>query len=102
MQVLDVARIIDKFAGLCTVELRARDDTGTVLVVRIVSPLDEVAVVAPRVDEGAETTNGSFTRFVRVTSSDGWIVTAGSSGPADAGPATNTLLSVARQRALLW
>jgi hypothetical protein len=101
MQVLDVARVLDKFAGLCSVELRARDDTGTVLVVRIIPPV-EATVFAPRVDEGAETAHGLYTHFVQVTSRDGWMITAGSSGPADAGPSQFALLSVARQRSLLW
>jgi hypothetical protein len=101
MQVLDVARVLDKFAGLCSIELRARDDTGTVLVVRIIPPI-EAPVFAPRVDQGAETAHGFYTHFVRVTSRDGWMITAGSSGPADAGPSQFALLSVARQRSLLW
>lgn len=102
MQVLDVARIIDKFSGLCALELRSRDDTGTVLVVRVIPPVEQIGVVDPRVDDGSAITNGAFTRFVRVSSRDGWVVTAGLSGPADSGPSLSVLLTLAQQRALLW
>jgi hypothetical protein len=100
--VLDTQRIIDKFAGLCVLELRARDDTGSVFVIRIVAPIEDAPIVEPRVDEGSAIADGSYTRFARVTTRDGWIVTAGMSGPPDAGMAQQTLLRVARNRSLLW
>lgn len=102
MRVLDFARIFDKFAGLCALELRARDGTGSVLIVRVVAPIEDAPLVDPRVDEGAATANGSYTRFVRVMTRDGWIVTAGVSGPGNAGASLHTLLAVAQQRSLFW
>lgn len=102
MRVQDVARVIDKFAGLCVLELRARDDTGTALIVRVVAPIVGGPHVTPWLYEGSGVAVGAYTHYVRLTTNDGWAITVGSSGPIDAGPSQYALLTVARQRSLLW
>ena len=101
-RVVDSVMVIDKYAGLCSLELRARDDTGTVVVVRIVPPADDGEVIAPRVDEGVESADGLVTQFVRVTTRAGWTITTGSSGPTGTQPSEDALVSLAQQPTLSW
>lgn len=102
MQPLDFARTRDKFDGLCVLDVRAADDTGSVLIVRIVAPLEDAPILEPRVDQGSVLAEGTYTRYVEVISRNGWIVTAGASGPADAGPSRHALLALAQQQTLHW
>ena len=96
MTVRDIARTIDKFAGLCVVEVRANFDDGSALVVRVVAPVEDAELIQPRLDHGADLTNGLLVQFVRVTLRSGWAVTVGSTGPAVSGPSQAALGALAR------
>lgn len=102
LRITDEIRTVDRADRLCILELRARDDTGSILVVRIVAPIEDAPIVAPRTDQASVFAAGSYTRYVQVMSREDWIVLAGVSGPADSGPSQTALLDLASQRSLRW
>jgi hypothetical protein len=99
---IDEARVIDRFAGLCVLDLRARERHGTVLVVRIAAPVEDATLVAPRLDDGEAVAEGTDTQFVRVSTHDGWVIVVGSSGPPAYAPDRDALLRLAQRPSVRW
>ncbi len=99
---LDTAQTIDKFGGLCSLEVRAQDSAGTVAVLRITSPVEHQARVTARTDDGAASSAGTTTQFVRVTHREGWAVMVGTSGPTGDEVQRSVLSRLAANRSLLW
>jgi hypothetical protein len=98
----DVGRTLDQFTALCTLQLRARDKTGTTLIVQVAAAQQGARndfahlVVASR-------TNGVTTVSVATDiTTEGWTVTVGTLGPDGDEPSSATLMQLAQDPSLLW
>jgi hypothetical protein len=104
VQVVDSARTLDQFVGLCAIEVRATAPGRVVLTVLIAAPAPRV----PRssidaLEVGIETHDDVTTEYAQQVWHTGWSVLVGASGPVSAVlPRTRDLTVAAQSPALLW
>lgn len=100
---LDSSRVIDEGAGLCALEVRARDTSGTVALIMVSSPS---ASRAPHLREALETHSALLgnivVEYARFTTPDGWMIVVGTSGPMGRQPPARLLEDLAISSALRW
>jgi hypothetical protein len=96
------ARTLDQYGGMCAIEVLARDRAGTVLVLDIVAPGSTAGRPAPASGVATGRDGSRLTVSAVVLTRSGWMVTAGTNGPAADAPAPAALLRLARQPELRW
>lgn len=101
-QVIDSARTLDQFTGLCAFELRASGVGGTVVTVSVSAPGAEPEPGLEHVATGSRTRAGVTTRYALAATTDGWTVLVGAVGDARLEPSVAALARTARERALRW
>ncbi|MGH8962729.1 MAG: hypothetical protein ACRDWT_16330 [Jatrophihabitantaceae bacterium] len=101
--VRDVARTLDQFTALCTIDVRAANAHGSTVVVEVVSPQtgSTHAFTAVSISSIADPSTTAVTSASAITSA-GWSVTVGVIGPRSDQPGAATLLSLAQDPTLLW
>ena len=102
-RVFDTARIIDQTAGLCALQLRARDDRDNVVLASVVSPSPGL-LLGRRQELQAHTgvVHAMPVEYAEFTTRDGWVVVIGSSGPPAGQPSIAALGRLASDPAMRW
>lgn len=100
--ILDAGRTLDQFTALCTMQLRARDKSGTTLVVQIVAAQQGDRSEFAHLSVASNTDGVTTVSVATDITSDGWTVTAGSIGPAGDQPSSATLMQLAQDPTLIW
>ncbi|MGH8981317.1 MAG: hypothetical protein ACRDWE_09905, partial [Acidimicrobiales bacterium] len=100
--VMTIARTLDQFTGLCSLEMRSPPTRGAVLVVSIASPGGRSRAVFDSVRIGFETTADASTKYVLTVTRGGWSVLIGATGIGAALPSAQDMLELARQPMLTW
>jgi hypothetical protein len=98
---VDSSAIMDEFEGLCSIELRARDRSGTIAVITVTVPASS-RVQRMTLSTAAEVIGGTTSTLVRATTATGWTVRVGATGPAAAQPSAGQLAALAEDPALTW
>lgn len=102
-RVRDSAAVLDEFTGLCALQLRADDVSGTVLVVSVVSPAGHRRTAAyDRVQTGFELSPRTATKYAAVTTRRGFTVLVGATGSGRFLPTDRQLIDLAHDPALTW
>lgn len=101
-RVLDTARTLDQFTGLCALELRASGVGGTVVTVMVSAPPGQPGLALGRVTTGSRARGAVTTRYAMNTAADGWVVLVGAVGDARLEPSLAALASAARNDTLRW
>jgi hypothetical protein len=102
-RVRDVGRTLNQDTAMCVLTLRARDASGSVLVLQIVAPPRVPRAATTRVNVGPDAQHTTATvATVRATTAGGWSVVLGTVGPDTARPAAAALLRLALDPALRW
>jgi hypothetical protein len=101
--VRDVARTLDQFTALCTIDVRAANAHGSTVVIEVVSPQarSDHTFTTVSISSIADPSTTAVTSVSAVTSA-GWSVTVGVVGPRSDQPGAATLLSLAQDPTLLW
>lgn len=100
-RVVDVARVLDQYTGLCTLDLRARDGAGSVLVLEVATPRRGRPPPAT-VDVATQVEATTDIATVRAITSAGWQVTIGTVGPPSDRPSDQVLRDFVTSNALRW
>lgn len=100
--VRDVARTLDQFTGMCTLELRAGNGHGSILVVKIASPAQVTKNLFDQTTVASRTDGSAVVSTVSDLTRAGWTVTFGAVGPVADEPSSAVLLALAQDPALLW
>ena len=100
--VRDVARTLDQFTGMCTLQLRAADRHGSTLVVDIASPAHVTKNLFDQTTVASRTDGDAVVSIVSNLTRAGWTVTFGAVGPVADQPSSAVLLALAQDAALLW
>lgn len=100
--VRDVARTLDQFTGMCTLELRAGNAHGSTLVVNIASPAHVTSNLFDQTTVASRTDGNAVVSIVSNLTRAGWTVTFGAVGPVSDQPSSAVLLALAQDPALLW
>jgi hypothetical protein len=100
--VRDVARTLDQFTGMCTLELRANNGHGSTLVVNIASPAQVTKNLFDQTTVASRTDGSAVVSIVSNLTRTGWTVTFGAVGPVADQPSSAVLLALAQDPALLW
>lgn len=95
------SRTIDQRAQLCTVALRAKGPTGVILVLRVISPPPPAGAL-PGIEHATDLIGTTVTSYAKVSTTDGWTVITGATGPSAGVPAFADLLRLARDSGLRW
>jgi hypothetical protein len=98
----DMARTLDQFTGLCTLELRASDAAGSTLVAKIASPARVTKNLFDQTTVASRTNGSAVISIVSNLTRTGWTVTFGAVGPVSDQPSSAVLLSLAQDQTLLW
>ena len=101
-QLVDTARTLDQFTGLCALELRASGAGGTVVTVMVSAPPGRPEPRLDRVTTGSRARGGVTTRYAMDTAADGWVVLIGVVGDARLEPSLAVLAGTARDVTLRW
>ena len=101
---LDAGRTFDEFAGLCTVQVRARDRAGTTVVINVVSPVTPPAppFTSDLLREASQDEGASRSEYVQLVEARGWTVIVGATGPAADQLYFDDMERLARSPALRW
>ena len=101
---LDVGRTFDEFAGLCSVQVRARDRAGTTVVISIASPVSPPAppFTSDGLQEASQNDGAARTEYVHLMEAIGWSVTVGATGPARDQLYFDDMERLARDPSLRW
>ena len=101
---LDVGRTFDEFAGLCSVQVRARDRAGTTVVINIASPVTPPAppFTSDLLREASRDDGAVRAEYVQLVEAVGWSVTIGATGPASDQLFFDDMERLARDPSLLW
>ena len=101
--VRDVARTLDQFTALCTIDVRAANARGSTVVIEVVSPQarSDHTFTTVSISSIADPSTTAVTSVSAVTSA-GWSVTVGVVGPRSDQPGAATLLSLAQDPTMLW
>jgi hypothetical protein len=102
-RIVDTARIIDQSAGLCALQVRARDGSGNVALIIVTSPpLEPTLGRNQSLVARAGAFRDLFVEYAEFTTQDGWTVVVGTSGPKGREPSTTALGELASNPALRW
>lgn len=102
-RLIDTSRTIDQTAGLCALQVRAHDSSGTVALLMVSSPSpDPVAHRRGLLETHTAPLEDLVVQYSRFTTADGWIVVVGTSGPRGRQPAETLLGALAMNSALRW
>jgi hypothetical protein len=101
-RLIDSARVIDQTAGLCSLQIRARGASGTVAVALISSPTPRSHRASNVIRSDVAAIEGTLIEYVQFTTTDGWSIIVGTSGPQGSQPSTGDLGRVAVSSALRW
>jgi hypothetical protein len=102
-RIVDTARIIDQDAGLCGLQVRARDRSDDVAIVMVTSPSLGPTLGRNQILEAhAGSFDKLFVEYAQFTTRDGWTVVVGTSGAKTTLPSTTVLGEVAASPALRW
>lgn len=102
-RVFDTARIIDQAAGLCALQVRARDEQGNVVLANVVSPSPgRRPGRRQELQAHSGVLHATAVEYAEFTTRDGWVVVVGSSGPRSSQPAVAALGRVASDPAMRW
>ena len=101
---LDAGRTFDEFAGMCSVQVRARDRAGTTVVISVVSPVTPPAppFTSDLLREASQDEGASRSEYVQLVEAAGWSVTIGATGPAADQLYFDDMERFARNPALRW
>ena len=104
LMVRDAARTLDQYLGMCAIELRGQDASGSVFVFDIVAPEgDNTVRQRPPSSSVASTRDGrTVITSVIVVTNTGWTVVIGCVGVASDQPDAQALLRLAHDPALHW
>lgn len=104
LTVRDVARTLDQYLGMCAIELRGQDASGSVFVFHIVAPEgDNTVRQRTPSSNGASRRDGTaVVTGVTVVTTTGWTVVIGCVGAASDQPDSQKLVQLAQNPALLW
>jgi hypothetical protein len=98
-----VARTLDQFTGLCSVELRATFDRRSTLAVSIAAPTSRHKhTVYTVIEIGIVNVANRTTKYVQATTPSGWSVLIGATGPGAHLPSAQDLLGLAQEPSLTW
>jgi hypothetical protein len=102
-RIVDTSRIIDQTAGLCALQVRARDEAGNVALIMVTSPsLGPTLGRHQMLEAHAGPFNDTFVEYAQFTTRDGWTVIVGTSGVKTRQPSTTVLGELASSPALRW
>jgi hypothetical protein len=100
--VRDVAHILDQSTALCSLQVRAVDRAGTVMVIRITTPEHRSPHRYTALSIAVGDYEGTTVCLAEALTPAGWTVTVGSVGrPADA-PSSDLLMRLAQDPLLTW
>lgn len=101
---IDAARIIDQNAGLCALQVRMRDATGTAAVLQVTSPTPGLPAKPTRnaLRDGRAVFGSVTVSYVAFRTGAGWFVTLGAVGSAPELPNPQLLTDVATDPRLRW
>jgi hypothetical protein len=101
--VVDSSQTLDVFAGVCSIQIRARDHAGTIVVLSVTSAGPRTAGSYGSVlNVEAHSTAAVASNLVSTTTAAGWRVRVGTTGPPADQPATRSLLALAQDPTLTW
>jgi hypothetical protein len=101
--VMDSSQTLDIFAGVCSIQTRARDHAGTIVVLSVTSPTPQTAGSGGSVlNVEAHSTATVASSLVSATTARGWRVRVGTTGPPADQPATRSVLALAQDPTLTW
>jgi hypothetical protein len=100
--VRDIARTLDQFTAMCTLQMRARDALGSTLVVTIASPARASSNPFDQVTVTSRSDGSALVSVVSNTTRAGWIVTVGTIGPDSDQPSSAVMLDLAQDPRLRW
>jgi hypothetical protein len=101
-RIVDTARIIDQSAGLCALQVRARDASGTVALIIVTSPPHEPPGWAHGLRTHRATAQDTRVQYAEFTTRDGWSVIVGTRGTAATQPKLTALGRLATDPAVRW
>ncbi len=101
--VMDLSRTYNQTPGLCALLVRARDPSGTIALVQVIAP-DRPGLQAQVVwlSDAARADGSTATKYVSATTTSGWTVRIGTTGPIPTQPSTQQLFAVAQDPRLTW
>jgi hypothetical protein len=103
VSVVDSSAIMDEFAALCSIELRARDRSGTIAVVTVTVPSGaRSGAQRTTLSTAADAIGGTTSTLVRAVTATGWTIRVGATGPATFQPSVRELAALARNPTLTW
>lgn len=101
--VVDSSQTLDVFAGLCSVQVRARDHAATIAVLSVTSPAPPTAGARGSVlNLEAHSAATVASNLVSTTTAAGWRVRVGTTGPPADRPTMRSLLGLAQDPTLTW
>lgn len=102
LAVADAARTFDRNQALCSVMVRARDGSGTTVVIQVIAPVEPVTDRTLWMTSAVKSDGPTQTKYVSATTARGWTVRVGSTGPVANQPSADELFLVALDPVLTW
>jgi hypothetical protein len=102
VSVVDSSAIMDEFAALCSIELRARDHSGTIAVITVTVPSGARSAQRTSLSTAADAIGGTSSTVVRAVTATGWTIRVGATGPATSQPSVRELAALAQNPTLTW
>jgi hypothetical protein len=99
---VDSSAIVDGFAGLCSIELRARNRSGTTALITVTVPSGAGKARPTTLSTTADAIGGVTSTLVRAVTATGWTIQVGATGPAACQPSLRELATLARDPVLTW
>ena len=101
--VVDSSQTLDVFAGVCSIQIRARDHAGTIVVLSVTSPAPLTGSSRSSVlNLEAHSAATVASNLVSTITATGWRVRVGTTGPPAEQPTTRSLVALAQDPTLTW
>ncbi|MFN2559697.1 MAG: hypothetical protein ABR571_00145 [Jatrophihabitans sp.] len=100
--VRDVGRTLNQFTGMCSLELRASNGSGSTLVATIASPARATKNLFDQTTVASRTDGKVVVSIVSSLTRTGWTITFGAVGPVSDEPSSAVLLELTQDPTLPW
>ena len=97
-----VARTLDQFTGLCSIEVRATHRSDVLFVTVTSPPAHPSRAQYTRVETGVETDAGITTKYALALNPAGWTVLVGATGDGASLPGAQDLVRLSQEPSLIW
>jgi hypothetical protein len=101
-RVRDVARTLDQSTGMCSLDLRAADARGSVVIVEVVAPIRRGSYPFATMNVGFTSDGTTSASVASSRSIEGWSITVAAVGPMADQPSSAAMLELAQDASLVW